>query len=409
MRRFTPRHVIAAAAGAVTLAVIAAGCTSDDGPSDSGSVGNHNGANVPGTDALSTRKVSVAILTATVKSGTMVPVDTAVSVSVADGTLTRVLFKQHGKSPISGRFNSDKTTWTASSFLDPAARYLVRAAATDSAGLFTRREVLFRTADLTLNQQTYPTVQPAAGSIVGVAMPVIVKFDLPVTDRADFEKRMTVRSTSHQLGSWYWVSDNEVHWRPRHYWKPGTRVLVNVDVNGASAGNGIFGQRSVTSSFTVGRSIILRANLSTDHLRVYIAGKLARTIPITGGVRGMDTRSGIKVIMEKVNSLRMVGTSIGIEKSSPDFFDIPDVRYAQRLTNSGEFFHSAPWSLYAQGSYNVSHGCMGMSPANAYYLFKITHIGDPVEVTGSSRRLEPGNGWTDWNVSWHAYQKGSAL
>jgi lipoprotein-anchoring transpeptidase ErfK/SrfK len=409
MPQITPRHVSATAAGAVALAVLVAGCNGDAKHGRSGIAGNHSGANVAGNDAPSTRKVSVAKLAASVRLGAIVPVDTPVSVSVVDGTLTRVILKRLGMSRISGTFDSDKTRWTASSFLDPAARYVVRAAATDSAGLSTRRTVLFRTANLTLDRQTYPTVQPDTGSTVGVAMPVIVKFDLPVTDRANFEKRMSVTSTPRQVGSWYWVSGNEVHWRPRHYWKPGTRVSVNVDVNGARAGNAIFGQRSVRSSFTVGRSIILKANLSTDHLRVYIGGNLARTIPITGGAPGMETRSGIKVIMEKINSLRMVGTSIGISAGSPDFFDIPDVRYAQRLTNSGEFLHSAPWSLYAQGSYNVSHGCMGMSPDNAHYLFQITHIGDPVEVTGSDRPLEPGNGWTDWNVSWHGYQKGSAL
>ena len=40
-----------------------------------------------------------------------------------------------------------------------------------------------------------------------------------------------------------------------------------------------------------------------------------------------------------------------------------------------------------------------MSTANAAWLFSIAHRGDPVEVTGSNRSLEPSNGWTDWNES----------
>ncbi len=36
-----------------------------------------------------------------------------------------------------------------------------------------------------------------------------------------------------------------------------------------------------------------------------------------------------------------------------------------RLTYSGEFIHAAPWSVGSQGSANVSHGCTGMSTANA--------------------------------------------
>ena len=42
----------------------------------------------------------------------------------------------------------------------------------------------FTTQDLTLDQQTYPSVAPLAGETVGVGMPVIVTFDVPVTDRA---------------------------------------------------------------------------------------------------------------------------------------------------------------------------------------------------------------------------------
>ena len=51
---------------------------------------------------------------------------------------------------------------------------------------------MFRTDNLTLDQQTYPSVTPLQGETVGVGMPVIVTFDIPVTDRAAFEKQMTV-------------------------------------------------------------------------------------------------------------------------------------------------------------------------------------------------------------------------
>ena len=38
----------------------------------------------------------------------------------------------------------------------------------------------FRTDDLTLDEQTYPSVAPLDGETVGVGMPVIVTFDVPV-------------------------------------------------------------------------------------------------------------------------------------------------------------------------------------------------------------------------------------
>ena len=42
-----------------------------------------------------------------------------------------------------------------------------------------------------------------------------------------------------------------------------------------------------------------------------------------------------------------------------------------RETNSGEFLHAAPWSVGSQGNANVSHGCTGMSTANAQWLYDI--------------------------------------
>jgi hypothetical protein len=50
-----------------------------------------------------------------------------------------------------------------------------------------------------------------------------------------------------------------------------------------------------------------------------------------------------------------------------------------------------------------------MSMSNAIWLFNRSTVGDVVKVVGSSRPLEPGNGYTDWNVSWSDWLAGSAL
>ena len=47
---------------------------------------------------------------------------------------------------------------------------------------------------LTLDQQTYPSIAPLSGQTVGIGMPVIVGFDVPVTDRASIEKHLHVVS-----------------------------------------------------------------------------------------------------------------------------------------------------------------------------------------------------------------------
>jgi hypothetical protein len=50
-----------------------------------------------------------------------------------------------------------------------------------------------------------------------------------------------------------------------------------------------------------------------------------------------------------------------------------------------------------------------MSISDSAWLYKNTLIGDPVVTTGSSRGLEQGNGYSDWDVSYATYAKGSAL
>jgi lipoprotein-anchoring transpeptidase ErfK/SrfK len=242
-----------------------------------------------------------------------------------------------------------------------------------------------------------------------VGMPVIVRFDVPVRDKASIEKHLKVTNTSNQQGAWHWISDTEVHWRPVHYWKPGTDVTVQADINSVPAGNGIYGQVSRTSTFHVGDAVISHVNVQTHRMRVFVNGKLARTIPVSAGKPGFITRSGVKVIVEKFRHKRMDAATTGISQSSPEYYNISNVEYAMRVTYSGEFIHAAPWSVGSQGSTNVSHGCVGMSTENAAWLYGISKRGDVVDVTGSDRYMTLDNGYGDWNESFAAWRKGSAL
>ena len=76
------------------------------------------------------------------------------------------------------------------------------------------------------------------------------------------------------------------------------------------------------------------------------------------------------------------------------------MRHALRMTNSGEFIHAAPRSVASQGVANVSHGCVGMSTANARWPCQRSRGVDVVTIRHSTRKLEPGNGLTQWNVTW---------
>ena len=336
-----------------------------------------------------------------------VSVDEVVRVSADGGTLDEVSVKAHGKS-LAGDLDDDGT-WVASDLLEPGTTYVVKAVSTTDDGDEQRDSSKFSTEDLTLDQQTYPSVAPLNGETVGVGMPVIVNFDVAVKDKASFEKHMKVTSSPAQKGSWHWISSQEAHWRPKTYWKAGTDVDVDVDINSVSAGAGIYGQESRHVDFHVGSANIYKVNAQTHQMQVYSNGELLRTIPITTGKPGFTTRSGVKVIIEKFDSKRMNSETIGIANDSSEGYDLDDVQWAMRVTYSGEFVHAAPWSVGSQGYANVSHGCTGLSPDNAKWLYDMSKRGDVVEYTGTDVGMTLTNGYGDWNESFSEYSKASAL
>lgn len=397
-----PTRAAIAVGAALLLTSGLAACNSDE-PSDAA------GAAPTQAGSASPDPVSQARIRANVKDGRTVAVDRLVTLGVTDGTFTDVRVRVEGGKDVPGALADDATSWKASSLLEPGLTYRIVARAEDSDGLVRTMKRTFSTDDLTLDEQTYPSLVPGDGETVGVAMPVILRFDVPVTDHAAFEEKLSVKATPAQPGTWHWISDNEVHYRPKNYWKPGTKVTVDAAINSVAAGNGIYGQEDRTSTFTVGDALKMKIDVANHQMRVLRNGELLRTIPISAGKPGFTTRSGTKVIVEKFRYKRMNAATTGISEDDPEYYDIENVEYAQRVTYSGEFLHAAPWSVGSQGSANVSHGCVGMSTEAAGWLYNLTKIGDPVEVTGTDRQMDLTNGYGDWNLSWAEYKQGSAL
>ena len=393
----------AVGAALLAAAVVLAGCSASSGDGS----GGEGGAGGPGSPAASgSAKPEPVRITTSFTDPASVPVDAPVSVTAEGGTLDEVRVTS-AAGPVDGEVSGD--SWTAASRLEPGTDYRMTATATRSDGEPVRRTRTFHTVDLSLDQQTYPSVAPLDGETVGVGMPVVVSFDLPVTDRAVFERHMTVTSSPAQKGSWYWLSDREAHWRPQTYWKAGTDVSVDLDLNSLPAGNGIYGQEDRSVSFHVGDAHVYKVDAQTHQMRVFSNGELLRTLPITTGKPGFTTRSGVKVIMEKFASRRMNSETVGINRNSPEAYDIDDVQWAMRVTYSGEFLHAAPWSVGSQGHANVSHGCTGLSTADAGWLYAMSRRGDVVEYTGTDRPMTLENGYGDWNLAVKDWKKGSAL
>lgn len=391
------------AAAAVVLVMASVSACSDDPKAATGARGSDG-------PSVSASPVSAASITSSIAAGTRdVKVNRSVRLNVTDGVFNSVTVTSTNGA-VKGALSSDKLSWQSTSRLQPGATYRVSGVAVDDQGREKQYQAKFRTQALAMDKQTYPSFFPQPGSTVGVGLPVIIRFDIPVTDRDSIQKHLTVTSKPAQVGGFHWVSSKEIHWRPKTYWKPGTKVSVVADIDSVPAGNGVFGQVSRTNNFTIGRSMVSKVDMKAYTMKVYKDGKLIRTLPLTTGEQPkFTTRSGTKVIIEKFRKKRMNSETVGIPVDSADGYDLDDVEYAMRLTYSGEFVHAAPWSVGSQGRANVSHGCTGMSTENAGWLYENTIVGDVIEYTGTTKMMTLENGFGDWNLPFGEYAQSASL
>ena len=388
------------AAGIAALA-LAAGCQAASGNQGSTATGSA----APSASA-SPPAPGPATISVTPSDGSKAVAPGAkVLVTVAGGKLESVVVKTAAGRRLKGAYGPGQASWRATSKLAFNTGYTVSAKAAGPGGKATA-SASFRTVKA--REELSASVLPLDGETVGVGLPIVVYLSAPVEDRAAVEHRLTVETSRPVEGAWHWTSDDEVHFRPRHYWPAHTKITLRADLRGVNAGDGVWGVKDRLITFETGDAIISTVNVKKLKMTVSRNGKVVRTIPVTAGKAGFTTRSGTKVVSEKHRVKIMDAATIGIGEGDPEYYRLR-VEYALRVTNSGEFVHAAPWSVGSQGSSRVSHGCVGMSTANASWLYGISHRGDIIKVTGTERQMEPGNGFTDWNMSWEDWVDGSAL
>ena len=232
----------------------------------------------------------------------------------------------------------------------------------------------------------------------GVGIPIRLTFSSPVSNRAAVERSLEVTSSKPVTGSWYWDGDQTLYFRTMNYWPAGTTVSFDGHLTGVEAAPGVYFTADLTQTFDIGPSLIVVASTKTHYLNVYYKGKLWGHWPISTGRPGLDTVDGTYITLEKGNPVRMVGN--GYNELVND---------AVRFTYSGDYLHSAPWSVGEQGITNVSHGCVNLSPEHAAMYYNLATPGDPVTVIGSPQPGRWDDGFTVWFLSWKQLLKGSAL
>jgi lipoprotein-anchoring transpeptidase ErfK/SrfK len=394
MHGHSKRRVIRAGGSAAAAVLLLAACGSNGPPG------------VESAAAAAPIPADVKLTVSPAPGAQNVLTDAKPALSVAGGTFDRVLLTDAKGKTVSGALAASRSAWRASGRLKAGRTYHLESTGTDAHGHPFHNTTTFATVDPDKIIKAY--VSPLAGTTVGVGQPIAVSFSHPVADRAAVERQLSVETTPQVFGAWHWMSDDVVHWRPQNYWPANTKVVLHTDLKDVALGGGQVGDEDRTIPFTVGREQISFVDVKSHQMTVYRDGKLVRTIPVSTGKPGFITRGGKKVVLGLTREKEMKGESIGIQKSDPDYFDLK-VEYAVRVTWSGEFLHAAPWQGRNHGRANVSHGCVGMSTADARWYFDHTMVGDVVDVQNSSRKMELRNGYGDWNMSWKKWVAGSAL
>ncbi len=333
-----------------------------------------------------------------------VAVDTVLAVRIERGKLTSVtLTGPNG--PVAGVFAADGTSWHAGDKLAFGAGYRLE---TEGVGLGKKVAKAVNFTTITPQRKTHPFMVPDDGEVVGIGQPVAIAFDENVPDRLAVQKAISVTTVPPVEGAFYWVNKREVRWRPEHFWMPGTKVTVHVDIYGRDLGGGLMPDSDMDAQFTIGDAVIFHADDNTKMVTVERDGQIIRTMPTSMGKESSPTANGIYILSDRYKQIIMDSTTFGLPSSGPGGYRTP-VDWATRMSYSGVFMHSAPWSVWAQGSVDTSHGCLNLSPEDAEWVYDTAKRGDIAIVENTvGDTLSGVDGLGDWNIPWADWKAGNA-
>jgi len=241
-----------------------------------------------------------------------------------------------------------------------------------------------------LNRSILPaiaSVLPRQGDVVGVAHPVVVTFNAPVTDRRTAERAIEIASTPAMTGKFEWLDNEVVQWIPDRYWPAHSTIALSVGglATNFATGPAVVGVANISEhTFTVtidGIDAGPPSALPSPHHRPHYGE--AGVFPASMGRPEYPTPVGTYTVLAKERDVTMDSSSVGIPVDAPDGY-LLDVEHAVRFTSRGLFVHSAPWAVNSLGYDNVSHGCISLSPEDAEWYFNTVNVGDPVIVQENS-------------------------
>ncbi|WP_414636166.1 L,D-transpeptidase [Actinophytocola sp.] len=375
--------------GALAALLALSGCTSMEGGVATGPNGQQPAnAKITAVPAANAKDVSVA---------------EPVKITVADGTLTQVALTSPEGKEVAGKLADDKLSWASTEPLGYGKTYNWVAKATDADSRTAELKGAFTT--VTPDKQVRTTINPIDDAIVGVGMPISLKFDSPPKDRAAVQKALTVTTSKGEVeGSWGWLSDRQVDWRPKEYWPADITVTVTAKLYGVHYGGGAYGRADLTTKFSIGRNQVTKIHTPDHQMVVYRNGAQVASYPSSNGKDAdpnLNTPNGTLIIMTQ--------EPIG-DFSNPQYgYTNVKKKWSLRISNHGEYIHENEENHANIGKVNSSHGCVNLFEADAKAYFDSSLIGDPVEITGSQANMPTTSDVNDWLFSWDQWKNMSAI
>lgn len=396
------RSIVAFATAMAVLSVASCSSGEPSAQQQASTTPTSGGQTSTGSPAPQPKPVALAITPAD-KAGNVAPGE-PITVTATDGKLTQVTVTNQDGKAVSGAITPDGAKWESAEPLGYSKTYTVNAAGTGTDGKPASLTSSFSTVKP--GRQIGVSLNPTDGQTVGVGQPLVFYFSSNVPDKAAAEKALKITTEPATEGAFYWFRDNEVHWRPKDYWKSGTKITVNAAIYGKALGPNLFGKEDRKSAITIGNKVVAVADGATKQMTVSVNDQVVKTIPISMGKPRHETPNGIYTVMTEQQNYTMDSGTYGVPADSPGGYRTK-VAVASRLSNSGIFYHSAPWSVRQQGNSNVSHGCLNMSTENARWMQEIGAKGDIFIVQNSGGKpLQAWDGLSVWQLSWEEWKKG---